>query len=1182
MSDVKQQKLYGRKKSGYRICYDRKLETYPKTAPPFPATFRYDSKSTTPVENQFTSNCGMYALSESIQSYLLYNKIISSNSDDYADLSKCYMTYDIFDIGRQNGGTPSNPKGIMPQAPEKGKTAYTYGVAGNDLVAHIARGSGTVSKLWDPSPPETSVSLIDRKNSVTVKKAKKYYVSSIKQINNPPEGVAPPYTQFINDVKYALMAYGAVALGMIYSDDYVNTVISGGKEEQSYFSIPESDFPSTLQDAGGGHYVSVVGWDDNYDKAKFKSAVGKSGITYTVQNDGAFLIKNSWGTTTQWDGYFWISYEDANFADAFCITGVESDFFDTPHMVYASPFGMLAVMDTDVSDPAYPAFDKKNKKVKFEITYKTKADDEKLAAIGLFCCSPCIAKVSISLNGGPEQWVISKEALYDAGFKLIKLKSSVDIPVAATNLTITCYYEAMAYGQVFAPIERQVYDINTKEKEYPNMVLDPSCKINDMPVSQINANYNKEYGNVALYAVTYNTSGECGEILEAYNNVSMPALKENRIDNLAEQYKTKSGKAVSLEWRLEPVDSKIYMPAYPASGIAAYTTSLSKGYINTSLTDDKTAVFNCVIGEANHFDFKMMKPFKVILPHAVTGKYAFTVSAVTDINKVTVSGAGVPAGSSVKITANDSEQVVVADGNGSWSCTDFPLYIIDAKNKKGWEDKYASTKIAIAVTDNSPVPLLITSGTSSAITLIRPYEVTISPAGAIAIAVSGTLGVGALIAAFVYCCKSGACGAGGMGCEMTLGEGVYRLLESPSSGGESLFGDDFSELSIEGSADGATVIETKGCLFNIVKSIKNIFVKTKLTVDSPQAGMDGAGIGVLAKTIAKGGSVENCTVEGEIESSGASLIGGLFGSGENVTVKNCVCSLSVKGAREYGAIAHTLSGNSVVSGCSVNGDSNAADAIAGIAVNLTGGVIRDCFVSANLTGKTAAGIATRMSGNSKIQRCVSAGRVLAAAGGEAYGIASGISGNTDAVASCVSVCAHIGGDQPARVSKFKGKDNIAYDAMKCDSEKAFIDDGSVLKDWMQFGEKKLFTELGFDVSNVWEFVEPLMYIRLKGLSTPYIYPFFIVAKTQSGVFNVKVGQELTLTGSKRSDMTEVKWTGLTPQDGVRSAQGDYWEANNTFVTTVPIQFTQAGKFNLSLAATLYNDTYSIVLPLTVT
>ena len=97
------------------------------------------------------------------------------------------------------------------------------------------------------------------------------------------------------NIKYALTTYGAVDTGVYWNDSYYVPVYAA-----YYYNGTE----------GSNHAVTIVGWDDNYDKTKFAAGAGG-----TPAGNGAFIAKNSWGTTWGDDGYFYLSYYDTKIND---------------------------------------------------------------------------------------------------------------------------------------------------------------------------------------------------------------------------------------------------------------------------------------------------------------------------------------------------------------------------------------------------------------------------------------------------------------------------------------------------------------------------------------------------------------------------------------------------------------------------------------------------------------------------------------------------------------------------------------------------------------------------------------------------------------------------------------------------------------------------------------------------
>ncbi|MDT8287563.1 MAG: lectin like domain-containing protein, partial [Elusimicrobiales bacterium] len=123
-----------------------------------------------------------------------------------------------------------------------------------------------------------------------------------------PTAAGPNEAAYKNNVKAALTSRGAL-YASIYQDNnafrnnatnFYNSLCTGGPFTVGTCSCsPGGDC--------GGHAITLVGWDDNYDAANFTTAAHG-----TPAGNGAFIAKNSWGTDSGASGYFYISYYDTS------------------------------------------------------------------------------------------------------------------------------------------------------------------------------------------------------------------------------------------------------------------------------------------------------------------------------------------------------------------------------------------------------------------------------------------------------------------------------------------------------------------------------------------------------------------------------------------------------------------------------------------------------------------------------------------------------------------------------------------------------------------------------------------------------------------------------------------------------------------------------------------------------
>lgn len=154
-----------------------------------------------------------------------------------------------------------------------------------------------------------------------------YHVQNIDQIY-----MWNPYTNSpnLNEVKQAIVDNGAVATSYCEAEKYYDNT------HNSYYD-PDNE--------GSNHAICLVGWDDNFPKSNFPGDTKPN-------NDGAWLIRNSWGDNGEsHGGYFWISYENKCFSNiyslAYAFDAQKNDNYDNCYQYDGAAGANAFVLEID-------------------------------------------------------------------------------------------------------------------------------------------------------------------------------------------------------------------------------------------------------------------------------------------------------------------------------------------------------------------------------------------------------------------------------------------------------------------------------------------------------------------------------------------------------------------------------------------------------------------------------------------------------------------------------------------------------------------------------------------------------------------------------------------------------------------------------------------------------------------
>ena len=231
------------------------------------ADTKYSLKDVIPdnivVKNQQTTNaCWTFAslgMLESTLALMNYKNGINPIVYDFSERHMEYATSDTFKDG-------TNKNGFHRKVDSGGNS--------NTFEAYLTNGTGAISEK--EMPFENNIDLIEL--------SKIQNVNVITQLNDainfPTYKATENKTQIKQQMKQHINDYGGI-YAQIYGASLYNNECYNNKTGALYC---DDDTKYQIN-----HSVLIVGWDDNYSKDNFIESK-------KPQNNGAWIIKNSWGT----------------------------------------------------------------------------------------------------------------------------------------------------------------------------------------------------------------------------------------------------------------------------------------------------------------------------------------------------------------------------------------------------------------------------------------------------------------------------------------------------------------------------------------------------------------------------------------------------------------------------------------------------------------------------------------------------------------------------------------------------------------------------------------------------------------------------------------------------------------------------------------------------------------------
>ena len=311
--------------------------------------------SNTKIKNQASTNsCWAFASLAALETNLAMQDYYNGIKEKVYDFSERHVEYALT---REFKNNQINKMGYNRQLDSGGNT--------NMVVTYLTNGTGAIAEKEMPfenNSQKIELSKIKNKSVIT-----KLYDA----VEFPSYEVTEDTTLIKQQIKNHIQTKGGITAG-----------IYGGWDSEYYNNNTGAIYCDDKTRCPINHEVLIIGWDDSYKVENFSSS-------HRPKKPGAWIIKNSWGTGTGDNGFYYISYEDVNIY--YDLNGIEkaSTKIDHNNIYQYNELGYDLIGGISSSSKIYLAnqFQKKTKGVEY------------LTEVALNVPEAYTCKVYVNVNG---------------------------------------------------------------------------------------------------------------------------------------------------------------------------------------------------------------------------------------------------------------------------------------------------------------------------------------------------------------------------------------------------------------------------------------------------------------------------------------------------------------------------------------------------------------------------------------------------------------------------------------------------------------------------------------------------------------------------------------------------------------------------------------------------------------